>query len=498
MNNIFLSKSSYCKCVQCEKILWFDKFKKNKSQEDKNEAVFKTGREVGEVAKGLLGDYVDIPSDEDINLRIQKTQQFMQKKPNVITEASFIYDNNFCSVDILKNDCDGVEIYEVKSSTKIKDIYIDDASYQYFVLSNLGLNVKKVAIVYINNEYIRGSELDINQLFNIEEVTDIALQKQDEIKSNIDMINNYMNIHDENSEPVKDIGDYCFNPYSCEFWQCCTKHLPKPNVFDISGMQKRSKFKKYYEGKISFNDLKNEKINKKYLEQIDFELNNRKPKINKNAIEELLATLRYPLYFIDYESCQYAIPEFEKTKPYQQIPFQYSLHIVKEEGAPVEHKEFLADADDKNIIRTFALNMIRDMPEDGSVIVYNKTFEATRNREIGQMYPDLKPEMDRFNNNIVDLMIPFRNRDYYTKEMEGSYSIKYVLPALYPNDSELDYDNLSLVHKGDEASNAFLSLKDKSIEEQNEIRQALLAYCRLDTLAMVKIWEKFIEVTSDN
>ena len=181
MNNIFLSKSSYCKCVQCEKILWFDKFKKNKSQEDKNEAVFKTGREVGEVAKGLLGDYVDIPSDEDINLRIQKTQQFMQKKPNVITEASFIYDNNFCSVDILKNDCDGVEIYEVKSSTKIKDIYIDDASYQYFVLSNLGLNVKKVAIVYINNEYIRGSELDINQLFNIEDVTDIALQKQDGI-----------------------------------------------------------------------------------------------------------------------------------------------------------------------------------------------------------------------------------------------------------------------------------------------------------------------------
>ena len=139
--------------------------------------------------------------------------------------------------------------------------------------------------------------------------------------------------------------------------------------------------------------------------------------------------------------------------------------------------------------------MIRDMPEDGSVIVYNKTFEATRNREIGQMYPDLKPEMDRFNNNIVDLMIPFKNRDYYTKEMEGSYSIKYVLPALYPNDSELDYDNLSLVHKGDEASNAFLSLKDKTLEEQKQIRQALLEYCKLDTLAMVKIWEKFIEVT---
>lgn len=415
----------------------------------------------------------------------------------MLLQRHHLFTITFCSVDILKNDSDGVEIYEVKSSTQIKDIYVDDATYQYFVLSNLGLNVKKVAIVYINNEYIRGKELDINQLFNIEDIIDITKQKQDEIRANIDMINNYMEVHDQDNEPVKDIGTYCFDPYSCPFWEYCTKDLPTPNVFDISGMQKRSKFKKYYEGKISFEDLEHERINKKYLEQIDFELNNRDPKINKRAIEELLSSLRYPLYFIDYESCQYAIPELEGTKAYQQIPFQYSLHIVKEEGTPIEHKEFLSEVDDENIIRTFAESMIKDMPEDGSVIVYNKTFESTRNKEIGEMYPDLNPEMERFNNNIVDLMIPFRNRDYYTKEMQGSYSIKYVLPALYPDDPELDYKKLSLIHKGDEASNAFLSLKDKAPEEQKVIREALLTYCKLDTLAMVKIWENFIEVTKE-
>lgn len=139
--------------------------------------------------------------------------------------------------------------------------------------------------------------------------------------------------------------------------------------------------------------------------------------------------------------------------------------------------------------------MIHDMPEDGSVIVYNKAFEATRNKEIGEMYPEFSGDMERFNRNMVDLMIPFRSRDYYTKEMEGSYSIKKVLPALFPDDPELDYSNLSLIHKGDEASNAFLALKDKSLEEQSVIREALLRYCELDTLAMVKIWEKFIEVT---
>ena len=494
--SIYLSKSSYCRCVQCEKILWLSKYKDDKKADDNNESVFETGREVGELAKGLFGDYVDIPSDEKLNVRCEKTERLLKDKANVITEASFIYDNNFCSVDILKNDSDGVEIYEVKSSTKIKDIYVDDAAYQYFVLSNLGLNVKKVAIVYLNNEYIRTGQLDIRKLFNIEDITSIAQEKQNEIRANISMANDYMEVHDPDNEPVKDIGTYCFDPYPCAFWQYCTKDLPRPNVFDISGMQKRSKFKKYYEGKISFEDLKNEKINGKYLEQIDFELNDRKPKINKRAIENLLDSLRYPLYFIDYESCQYAIPELEGTKAYQQIPFQYSLHIIEEEGSPIEHKEFLAKTGDENIIRTFAESMINDMPEDGSVIVYNKTFESTRNKEIGEMYPDLKPEMDRFNNNMVDLMIPFRNRDYYTKEMQGSYSIKYVLPALYPDDPELDYKELSLIHKGDEASNAFLSLKDKTPEEKKVIREALLAYCKLDTLAMVKIWENFHEVIS--
>lgn len=142
--------------------------------------------------------------------------------------------------------------------------------------------------------------------------------------------------------------------------------------------------------------------------------------------------------------------------------------------------------------------MIHDMPENGSVIVYNKAFEATRNKEIGELCPDLKNEMERINANMVDLMIPFKNRDYYTKEMKGSYSIKYVLPALYPDDPELDYSELSLIHKGDEASNAFLNLKYKTSEEQEEIRKALLEYCKLDTLAMVKIWENFKDVTKND
>lgn len=498
MNKIHLSKSKYCKSIQCNKILWMDKYKSEVAIPTSRDSVLKNGTEVGELARNLFGDYTNIEFNKDLNIMVAETRKLLKNKPNIITEASFNYDNNFCSVDILKNNLDGMEIYEVKSSTEVQDIYLDDASYQYFVLSNLGLNVKKVCIVYINNQYIRGKKLEIEKLFNIEDITDIAKSKQDEIRKNIEITNKYMNEHDKNNEPKEDIAMKCLKPYKCEFWEYCTRNLPRPNVFDIGGgMHNSKKFEKYYEGKISFKDLQNEDLNPKFLEQIDFELNNLKPKIEKEAIKELMDSLKYPLYFIDYETYQLAIPEIEGTRPYQQLPFQYSLHIIKEKGAPIEHKEFLAEIDDPDYIRHFAESMIKDMPENGSVIIYNKSFEPARNNEIARMYPDLKDEMDRINSNIVDFLEPFKQRKYYTKEMHGSASIKAVLPALYPDDPELDYHNLPVVHNGGEASEAFLNLKNKSKKEQKEIRHGLLVYCELDTLAMVKLWEKFKEIIGE-
>lgn len=495
MNKIYLSKSKYCKLVQCPKILWMNKYKSDVAVPTAREAVLANGTAVGELARNLFGDYTNIEFNTDLNIMVEDTKKMLKSKPNIITEASFNYDNNFCSVDILKNNLDGVEIYEVKSSTDVHDIYLDDASYQYFVLSNLGLNVKKVCIVYINKQYVRDKELEIEKLFNIQDITDIAKLKQDEIKKTIEMANKYMDEYNGDNEPNTDIGMHCFNPYKCEFWEYCTRNLPKPNVFDIGGgMHTSKKFEKYYEGKISFRDLQNENLNQKFLEQIDFELNNLKPKIEKEAIKGLMDSLKYPLYFIDYETYQLAIPEVEGTKPYQQLPFQYSLHIIKEKGASIQHKEFLAEIDDQNYIRHFAESMIKNMPENGSVIIYNKAFEPVRNNEIARMYPDLKDELERINSNIIDFMEPFKQRKYYTKEMHGSASIKAVLPALYPNDPELDYHNLPVVHNGGEASEAFLSLRNMSKEEQKEIRHGLWVYCELDTYAMVKIWEKLNEI----
>ncbi len=498
MNNLYLSKSRYCKAVQCKKIIWLKKHKPEHAIQKAKDTVLNNGTAVGQLAKGLFGKYEDIEFNENLDIMIKQTQELLNNKPNIITEASFNYNNNFCSVDILKNNLDGIEIYEVKSSTEISEIYLDDVAYQYDILNNLGFNIKKACIVYINNKYIRQEELDLNKLFNIEDVTEIAKSKQQEIKNNIYELNKYMEENKEN-EPKDDIGIKCFKPYECEFWEYCTRNLPKPNVFDIKGgMHLDKKFEKYYEGKISFEDLQTENLNPKYLEQIEFELNDLQSKIDKEAIKEIMKSLKYPLYFLDYETYQVAIPEINGTKPYQQLPFQYSLHIIKEEGAEIEHREFLADINDKDLIRHFAESLIKDIPDNGSVIIYNKAFEPARNREIAKMYPDLEDELERINRNMIDFLEPFKQRKYYTKEMQGSASIKYVLPALYPNDPELDYHNLPVVHNGGEASEAFLSLKEKSKEEQEKIRQGLLVYCKLDTYAMVKIWMKFNEIIKNN
>ena len=496
MNNIYLSKSRYCKARQCKKIIWLKKYKPEYAIQKARDIVLENGTKVGQLAKGLFGKYENIDFNENLNIMIDQTKKLLKNKPNIITEASFNYNNNFCSVDILKNDIDGVEIYEVKSSTEISDIYLDDVSYQYYILNNLEFNIKKACIVYINNKYVKQGNLELNKLFNIEDVTEIAKSKQQEIENNIYELNKYMEEHMDN-EPKDDIGIKCFKPYECEFWEYCTRNLPKPNVFDIKGgMHLDKKFEKYYDGKISFNDLQNENINPKYLEQIDFELNNLQPKIDKDYIKEIIKALNYPLYFLDYETYQVAIPEIDGTRPYQQLPFQYSLHIIKEEGAAIEHKEFLAEIEDKDFIRHFAENLIKDIPDNGSVIIYNRAFEPARNREIAEMYPDLKDELERINCNMIDFLEPFKQRKYYTKEMQGSASIKYVLPALYQKDSELDYHNLPVVHNGEEASEAFLSLKGKSKEKQKEIRNGLLVYCQLVTYAMVKILMKFKEILS--
>ena len=492
-----LSKSRYTEGITCGKKLWLSCYKKEEAEDMGNESILENGNKVGDLARHLFGEeYILIDFDKGIQSMLDDTKKHLKDKPNIICEASFNYEGNFCSVDVLKNDNDGVEIYEVKSSTEISNIYIDDISYQTWVLKKSGLNVKKSYIVYINNKYIKNGEFDIHKFFNIEDVSELI--DLDKVEKNIKELKQIVN---NKQEPNIDLSISCHKPYDCPFFNYCTKSLPTPNVFNIGwNLHFDKKIDMYKRNHITYDDILNKEVlNDKAKEQLKYALNkNMKPKINKENIKELLNSFTYPLYFLDFESYQPCIPTIDGTRPYQQICFQYSLHYYLEENGELYHKEYLSEDYNGNPMYGLCKQLCKDIPMNSCVLVYNQSFEKTRLKEMASLFPEFSEHLLNINDNIKDLMVPFINQDYYVKDMGGSWSIKVVLPALFPNEKSLDYHNLDQVHKGDEASNAYLSLPTLPKEEQEKLRYNMLKYCKLDTYAMVKIYEKLTEITKEN
>ena len=491
-----LSKSKFCSGAQCPKMLWLKKYRPDLFDDSViNAAVIATGNDVGDLAMGLFGDYIEVPYDKDLSKMIEGTKELMNKGVENIAEASFTYDGLFCSVDILKNKGDKhVEIYEVKCATEVHEQYYPDVAFQNYVLKQLGYIVDRVCLVHINNQYVRHGDLDINQLFTIEDLTNDAEALYSSVENSIKELREYVKNPDE---PDMVLGKYCFSPYECGFWDHCSECLPHPNVFNLMGMQKRTKLKCYNLGLISYESLLAEgKIaNDKAKQQIMHETYDMPDEIDRAAISAFLDKLTYPMYFLDFESFFPAIPRYDDSKRYQQICFQYSLHYIEEKGGELKHKEFLAYPG-KDPRRELCESLCRDIPMDVCTLAYNKTFEQTRIKEMAAIFPDLEEHLMNIFDNMKDLMVPFRERRFYCREMHGSYSIKYVLPALFPNDPALDYHNLEGVHNGGEAADTFLRMEKMTKDELERYRGYLLKYCGLDTFAMVKIWQKLLEVTN--
>ena len=486
-----LSKSRYTKGVTCEKYLWLTCYKPEDAEDMGNEAVFSNGNKVGDLARHLFGDkYTLIEYDTTYKNMIDKTKDAIDNKDEIICEASFSYDGNFISVDILKVVNDGLEIYEVKSSTDVKDIYIDDVSYQTWVLKKLGYNIVKSSIVYVNNQYVKNGDIDINSFFVVRDVTDLI--DLDKVEKNVVKLKQVL---DSKVEPKIDLSNSCVKPYDCPYFKYCTRNLVSPNVFDLGwGFRFDKKLDLYYKNIISYDELlKSGFLNDKTAKQVECYLNDSKSYIDVNEIKKLFDTFKYPLYFLDFESYQDAIPQYNGTKPYQQLCFQYSLHILDKDGNLI-HKEYLHDKYDENPIYGLSEQLCKDIPKDACVLVYNDGFEKSRLKEMANMIPELSDHLLSIRDNILDLLPIFKNQFYYVKDMKGSASIKYVLPALYPNDESLNYHNLDQVHKGDEASAAYLSLKDLSNDDREILRNNMLKYCKLDTYAMVKVYEKLKEL----
>ena len=479
-----ISKSSFIKGKQCLKALYLQK-KYPELQDPVSEgqqAIFDQGHNVGELAQqlfpgGVMAAY-DLP--EGFMRSINRTKELIAHGNTIIYEAGLMYQNTHCFVDILMKEKDKWFIYEVKSSTEVKDVYIYDAAFQYYVINNLGLDIEDVSIVYINNKYVREGDIDINQLFSIESVFDRVIDIQAAVKN---LLSGEVAALQKPDIPNIDIGPHCTDPYDCNFIGYCWKDVPDYSVFNISRLRTVKKFDLYNNGILNTSDVPDEyPLNPNQLLQVHADKTG-ETIIDKPAIKEFLNTLKYPLYFLDFETFNPAVPLYDHSKPYQQIVFQYSLHILDKPGGRLQHKEFLAQPTGDPRVPMIE-QLIKEIGTQGGIVVYNRGFETGRLNEIAGTFPKYGPSIQNMLTRIVDLMIPFQQKLYYTPDMKGSYSIKKVLPALVPGFS---YDDLE-INNGGNASLAYANLLDEKDQQLiGKTWQNLLEYCKLDTLAMVEL-----------
>jgi len=479
---IYLSKSLFVRGLQCHKSLYLQKYRPELKDEvsEETQRRFDIGNNAGSLAQQLFPGGVIVPYEGlSHSEQLSMTQTLIGQGLDTVYEAAFSHNGVFVKADILHHGNSGWEIYEVKSSTSVEDHHVNDASVQYYVISGTGLPVTKIFIVHINNKYVRHGEIEVHKLFKIIDYTETVMGKESFIVEELQKQQTML----KRDEPAIDIGPQCRKPYACDFKGYCWSHIPSPSVFDYMGLGQPNGFSLYQQGIVKMEDVPPDILGWRQKMQLDGLLH-QKNHIDVDAIKAFTESLWYPICFMDFETTfMVPIPIFDGTRPYQQVPFQYSVHIIHEPGGELEHYEFLADGT-INPQKEFLESLLAVVPRNACTLVWNLSFEIPRLKELADAFPERRSEIEHLINNIRDLMVPFRDRSFYHWQFNGSYSIKVVLPALVP---ELSYDNLEISDGGMASSEWLRMIRLDDDNEKEKLRQQLLKYCHLDTLAMVRI-----------
>ena len=448
------------------------------------EFIFANGHRIGKFAQSLFPGGTEIEHDgQNFAGMIEKTRELIDQGTNVIYEATFKSRNVLIMADILVRNGDTWDLYEVKASTSVKPQHKPDAAIQWYVIQD-HLPLGKAYIVHVNNDYVFNGELDIARLLAIEDITDEVLELQAGLVKNLTSMSDMLS----QNEPDIPIGLQCDDPYECDFKAYCWKDVPSPSVFNLYRMDKNRKFKLYHEGKIGYADVCGEKLTKTQALQIDSALAE-EVYIDREAIKAFVDSAVYPINFLDFETFSSAIPKFPGQKPYRTaIPFQYSLHILYEDGE-IEHREFLAD-ERRDPRAEIAQRLAGDISAEGSIAAFSQKTEKSIIRRLAAEFAEHEHTLTAMDDRFIDLLKPFQQLMYYHPDFNGSFSIKSVLPAMFPNDAALDYKALD-IQAGDMASMIYADLdRIDDANERQKTREALLEYCKLDTLAMVMIWQE--------
>lgn len=481
----FLSKSLFIRGLQCHKALFLEKFHRHLKPPvtAQAQARFDTGNQAGDAARQLFPGGILIPymeGDEGRARQIRFTRDAIDAGASTIYEAAFQHDGIFIKADIIRRGPDGWELYEVKAGTKLTPVYVDDAAIQYHVVTAAGLDLGRAFVTRVNPFYVRKGLLDLRKLFTHEDVTDKVRERQPFIARELHNQRRML----EASLPDIDIGPHCLQPYHCDYREHCWRHIPADSVFDLAG-RGADPFDLYKRGIIEQKDIPPGLLNDRQSQQVQATMD-KSTAIDHAALRDFLGTLSYPLCFLDFETFMSVIPPYDGTRPYQQIPFQYSLHCRDTRGGAVRHREFLAEPGE-DPREPLLQRLMADLPGDACILTWNMSFEKGILQALADRSPGQADIIETWIENMKDLMIPFRSRLVYHWRMKGSYSIKAVLPALVP---DLSYDALAIAD-GDAAMDGYhrMCVARDYPDELERIRDDLREYCRLDTLGMVRILE---------
>jgi len=361
-------------------------------------------------------------------------------------------------------------------------------------MNKCGVLPDRFFIMHINNAYVKQGAINPIELFTLSDITEQVKSKQAWVTEQLNYLHELL---DAATEPVKEIGKHCHSPFACDYMHHCWQHIPQQSVFEL--FSPRGKDWEMYESGITLLEEIPEDLALTHRQQLQVEgVKFNRSYIDKPAIKEFLATFQFPLYFFDFETVFPAIPPIDGASPFQQTPFQYSLHILKSTDGELEHREFLAnsadyrDASHSDPRRLLLEQLQNDIGSAGSIVAYNATFETGVLKSLIPLFPEFENFINDLCTRFVDLLIPFRSAWYYTPEMGRSASIKSVLPALAP---EFSYDDLPIGNGGD-ASETFLAMINDTFEgDIEETRQHLLRYCERDTYGMVVLWRVLKEKT---
>jgi len=488
LGRIMLSKSRYVNGLQCPKLLWIatNEPERIPQPDAAMQHIFDQGHLVGELAKKLFPGGTDVPAEDFMGNIVMTKDLLQQRRP--LYEAGVLAGQIYSRADILNPvNKDEWDIIEVKSSTSVKDINYHDVSFQKLCWEDSGVKIRKCFLAFINNQYVRNGEVKPDELFTVQDITDEVTTASEGMR---DRISEMLDIIGKTTCPEMDIGPHCNNPYDCPLTECWDG-LPEHNVFTLYyGGRKAHEL--YSSGIVTLADIPaGYKLNDKQHIQCSC-IRNGKPYTDKEAIRQFLSGLEYPLYYLDFETFGIAIPLFDGTRPYQNIPFQFSLHIQETPEGELKHYSFLAEGRQDPRPGLLA-SLSRLIGGNGSVIAYNKSFEEGVLNNLSMSFPEYAGWTENVISRLTDLIVPFRSFHYYHPSQKGSASLKSVMPAV----TGQGYDNMTIA-KGDDASLAFLSITFENIspKEVERIRTDLLAYCKLDTEGMVRIVERLEEIIS--